>query len=217
MRHIQIWSFFSISRCAVTCDFICCCYVQVLAIDCLVPDVAFTQKFAAILLLPLCVAILITVVAVGTATYKRYIVGRTWKNSWNHLNLSVASLSVLLYFFYLFASRTILDVFNCAPTEPSDGKLYLQVVRAIAHRLCLHRVSTLLMVPTAADGCVCYNSVSCAGVRGVRYRRWHSGDSAALGSIGSYCLQCRVPRCAWRHYLAQSRIGHGGPTSPGKR
>ena len=32
------------------------------------------------------------------------------------------------YFLYLFLTRTTLDVFNCAPTDPPDGKLYLQAV-----------------------------------------------------------------------------------------
>jgi hypothetical protein len=37
-------------------------------------------------------------------------------------------LLVLLYFLYLYETRTMLDTFNCAPTEPDDGKEYLQVV-----------------------------------------------------------------------------------------
>ncbi len=33
----------------------------------------------------------------------------------------------MMYFLYLFLTRSILDIFNCAPTEPSDGHTYLQV------------------------------------------------------------------------------------------
>jgi hypothetical protein len=40
----------------------------------------------------------------------------------------VSSCLVLLYLLYLYLTRTILDVFNCAPLTPDDGKLYLQVV-----------------------------------------------------------------------------------------
>jgi hypothetical protein len=32
------------------------------------------------------------------------------------------------YFLYLYETRTLLDVFNCTPTTPPDGKQYLQAV-----------------------------------------------------------------------------------------
>ncbi len=34
---------------------------------------------------------------------------------------------VMFYFLYLYLTRTIFDIFNCAPTEPSDGHEYLSV------------------------------------------------------------------------------------------
>jgi hypothetical protein len=41
---------------------------------------------------------------------------------------------------YLFLTRSTLDIFNCAPTNPPDGHLYLQVVLA----------------PRSADRTVCH-------------------------------------------------------------
>jgi hypothetical protein len=35
----------------------------------------------------------------------------------------------MMYFLYLFLTRNVLDIFNCAPTDPSDGHTYLQVPR----------------------------------------------------------------------------------------
>jgi hypothetical protein len=35
----------------------------------------------------------------------------------------------MMYFLYLLLTRSILDIFNCSPTDPPDGKMYLQVSR----------------------------------------------------------------------------------------
>jgi hypothetical protein len=35
----------------------------------------------------------------------------------------------MMYFLYLLLTRSILDIFNCSPTDPPDGKMYLQVCR----------------------------------------------------------------------------------------
>jgi hypothetical protein len=34
----------------------------------------------------------------------------------------------MMYFLYLFLTRNVLDIFNCAPTDPPDGHTYLQVL-----------------------------------------------------------------------------------------
>lgn len=39
-----------------------------------------------------------------------------------------ASQLVMLYVLYLYITRTTLDVFNCSPTDPPDGHLYLEIV-----------------------------------------------------------------------------------------
>jgi hypothetical protein len=35
---------------------------------------------------------------------------------------------MLMYIMYIYLTRTVLDIFNCAPTDPDDGKQYLQAV-----------------------------------------------------------------------------------------
>ena len=34
---------------------------------------------------------------------------------------------LIAYFLYIYITRLLLAVFNCTPTDPPDGKLYLQV------------------------------------------------------------------------------------------
>jgi hypothetical protein len=50
------------------------------------------------------------------------------KELFGSLSLLVSSLLILMYLLYLYMTRTIIEVFNCAPTTPPDGKLYLTAV-----------------------------------------------------------------------------------------
>lgn len=58
--------------------------------------------------------------------YKRFILGRS-KNLTRHLGSLISALMLIAYFLYIYITRLLLDVFNCTPTDPPDGKLYLQV------------------------------------------------------------------------------------------
>ena len=42
-----------------------------------------------------------------------------------HLNSVVATNIVIIYVLYIFVTRQTLDIFNCAPTDPPDGNLYM--------------------------------------------------------------------------------------------
>jgi hypothetical protein len=54
---------------------------------------------------------------------------RAPKSKWHtHLPALVQSEMILLFFLYLYQARTLLEVFNCSPTVPPDGKQYLQAV-----------------------------------------------------------------------------------------
>ena len=52
-------------------------------------------------------------------------VRKSQRNS--HLSTMIGSLLVMFYYLYLYLTRTTLDVFNCAPTDPPDGHEYLEV------------------------------------------------------------------------------------------
>jgi hypothetical protein len=101
--------------------------IEIVAPECLIPDVSYTQKFTAVLLLPLAVGGLMVILSLATILFKA-AQGRKRNELAKHLTSQVGMLLVLLYFLYLYETRTMLDTFNCAPTEPDDGKEYLQVV-----------------------------------------------------------------------------------------
>jgi len=103
--------------------------IEIVAPECIVPDVSYQQKFAAIMVLPVGVISLFALVSMGYSVYKIAALGRRDKTvCTSHINPMIAACLVLCYFLYLYLTRTLLDVFNCAPTTPPDGKLYLQAV-----------------------------------------------------------------------------------------
>jgi hypothetical protein len=96
--------------------------------ECLVPNVTFSQKFVAVMFLPLVVGGVLSLMFVGAVCSKFSRGHRDKRKLYSHASSAVSSGLVLLYLLYLYLTRTALDVFNCAPTSPPDGKLYLQVV-----------------------------------------------------------------------------------------
>ena len=58
---------------------------------------------------------------------KRFLLGRT-STLHSHASKIIGLIIVMFYFLYLFLTRSILDVFNCTPTDPYDGYTYLEVV-----------------------------------------------------------------------------------------
>lgn len=52
-----------------------------------------------------------------------------WKQLMHATTMKSASL-LLFYVLYLYLVRTVLDIFNCVPTNPPDGQLYLTSVFA---------------------------------------------------------------------------------------
>lgn len=61
--------------------------------------------------------------------YKACIAGQKGReNLYAHGNKLVAGWVIMMYVLYLYITRTVLDVFNCGPVVPDDGKKYLQVV-----------------------------------------------------------------------------------------
>ena len=101
--------------------------IEIVAPECLVPNVSFVQKFAAVLLLPVFVGGFMVVLSTALV-FSKLAKGRGRKDLMQHASTMIGSLFVLMYFLYLYETRTMLDVFNCVPTSPPDGHLYLEVV-----------------------------------------------------------------------------------------
>ena len=102
--------------------------IEIVAPECLIPNVSFVQKWAFILCLPVVVGALFAVLY-GWFWFWKAVVKGAPKTKWHtHLPVLVQSELVMIYFLYLYITRTLLDVFNCAPTVPPDGNTYLQAV-----------------------------------------------------------------------------------------
>jgi hypothetical protein len=103
--------------------------IEIVAPECLLPNVSYQQKFAFIMMLPLGVFSLLLLAYLGVAFHKRCIKGqRDRRKVFSHRPAIVSSTLVLLYLLYLYITRTVLDVFDCTPTSPPDGFTYLKVV-----------------------------------------------------------------------------------------
>jgi hypothetical protein len=103
--------------------------IEIVTPECLVPNVTFVTKFMIIVTLPLLIGGFFGVLYLfGVARRFIFLGHRGRKELFTSLSLLVSSLLILMYLLYLYMTRTIIEVFNCAPTTPSDGKLYLTAV-----------------------------------------------------------------------------------------
>jgi hypothetical protein len=101
--------------------------IEIVAPECLVSGVSFTQKWVTVMVFPLIVAGLFAVAHVTFTAYKVFVLGRRQKVA-NHTGAVVSGVTVLFYIMYIYLTRTVLDIFNCVPTDPPDGYTYLTAV-----------------------------------------------------------------------------------------
>lgn len=102
--------------------------LDIVAPQCIVPNVSYVAQWSAIMLLPLAALALFGLCHISLYLYKVLVLGRPRGKRCNHYPILLMMGSGILYVLYLQLTRTILDVWNCSPTTPPDGKLYLQVV-----------------------------------------------------------------------------------------
>ena len=101
--------------------------LELTAPECSIPDLGYKTKWYFIQALPLVANSLFAILYVTTYLHKKCILRRSG-DLHRHASALVATSLVMFYYLYLYITRTVLDVFNCAPTEPPDGKEYLSVV-----------------------------------------------------------------------------------------
>jgi len=107
--------------------------LEITAPECSIPDLGYVTKWTFIQSLPLLAGSLMLLLYVTLYLKKRLCGARTdtrgrKRNLHKHAPAMVGTGLVLFYYLYLYLTRTVLDVFNCAPTQPPDGKEYLLVV-----------------------------------------------------------------------------------------
>ena len=88
-----------------------------------------------------------------TLHYAKYIHKRFIKNRRNklhsHIHTMIGTCLVLMYYGYLYITRTTLDIFNCGPTVPDDGFEYMEAVFIKCYEDPLHK----LLFPWAVLQC----------------------------------------------------------------
>jgi hypothetical protein len=125
--------------------------IEVVAPECLVPNLAFQNKWAFIVVFPVALGVFLAALWGLMVVWKKYIRGqRKWTLVLSHTDTEVASALVLFYFLYLYETKTILDIFDCEPTVPPDGKTYLQV-----RSYCFTYIPHVLCLALTGVGCRC--------------------------------------------------------------
>jgi len=101
--------------------------LDLMAPECSLKNFTYVKKWICIEALPLIFISCFTFFHFAVWFRKKFVLKRT-KKLHNHAHLVVGMSAATFYYLYLYISKTILDVFNCAPTDPPDGKQYLEVV-----------------------------------------------------------------------------------------
>jgi hypothetical protein len=128
--------------------------IEIVAPECIVPDLSYKAKFWFIMLLPIFVSSTFIICFLVILFNKAVISGQNKKEWYIHKPALVASGLALLYILYLYLTRTIFDVFNCTPTMPPDGYLHLSV--AGGERCGVPGGTHLTLIPYAVAGLIVY-------------------------------------------------------------
>jgi len=101
--------------------------IEIVAPECVIPNLAYRNKWLFIMGLPICIGLLFGLLTAGTISYEG-LIKRRKVNYANHGSALVSSVFLLMYVLYIYVTRNVLDMFNCQPTEPPDGRTYLTAV-----------------------------------------------------------------------------------------
>jgi len=88
--------------------------------ECLAPSIDYRLKWIGTMVLPIAVFVLLLAVYLSGNLYLRHVRRLSKRQRTAHKAPTVGAGLTLSYFMYLYVSRTVLDVFNCSPTDPPD-------------------------------------------------------------------------------------------------
>ncbi|EGZ21734.1 hypothetical protein PHYSODRAFT_490482 [Phytophthora sojae] len=101
--------------------------LELIAPECFSFQVSYVTKWFIIELFPLVMAAIALAIFAALYAYKRFIKRRRTRLT-SHMPQLFGSTLVMMYYLFLYLTRTTLDVFNCVGTIPSDGKLYMVAI-----------------------------------------------------------------------------------------
>jgi hypothetical protein len=93
--------------------------------ECISQTISFGNKWAFVELLPAVTALLLAAVYGADVAYKRSCRNVARLDRHAALPGLIALFITVMRLLYLYVTRMTLDVFNCAPTDPPDGKEYM--------------------------------------------------------------------------------------------
>ena len=112
-RTLQALSFFNLN-------------IELAAPECwMSPPPTYEIRWMATMAVPLLAFTLLFLVYVSHYAYKLLILRYPSNMRHTHVNSIIATAVVIIYVLYIFVTRQTLDIFNCAPTDPPDGNLYM--------------------------------------------------------------------------------------------
>jgi hypothetical protein len=134
--------------------------IEIVAPECLVPDVSFKTKWGIIMALPVAVFLIFFLLHNVSWCWIRLIKRQRISKDRSH---ALKSASVLLmYFLYLYLTRTILDIFNCVPSpkvppeRDAKGKIITYLQAAQTEPCGLKGGTQLSLLPFAIVGFFVY-------------------------------------------------------------
>jgi len=119
--------------------------LELAAPECAIPDVTYTTKWFGAMLLPITAAIIFSILYFAKYLHN-LIKGVPASQRHAHAHRLVSVCVIMMYVLYLFLTRMTLDVFNCSPTDPPDGQLYMSGMTDI---VCFESPVHLLLFPFA--------------------------------------------------------------------
>jgi hypothetical protein len=99
--------------------------LELVAPECALPEVTFTKKWAFFEMIPIFAAAILSLIYAARFAWKKTCLNKTREQQTSHLPNMVSIMIVMYRVLYLNLTRMTLDVFNCTPTDPPDGKEYM--------------------------------------------------------------------------------------------
>lgn len=189
--------------------------IDIVAPECLVPGVSYVQKWLAFESIPFCVGIAFFIVHGLLLFRKKFILGqRSWETLMSHVDDLVSSYLILFFFLFLqlfkmqvgegkgrlcqearwfvghfcHTYRPQLEVFDCGPLDPPDGKSYLLIV----FEECGVRGGTqLTLLPWALLALFGYSLGYPVYLARFFYKNRQEGEMQRIPQCSYYILSCR--------------------------
>jgi hypothetical protein len=134
--------------------------LELIAPECAIPSVTYSGKWLFVEGMPLFAWLCLFLVYVFQAAFKWLVMGRSKKDIHSHIYGLIATGVVVQRVLYLYMTRSTLDIFNCAPSNPPDydktGKVILYMAWNLSIKCNEPGGSHLFLLPFAAFALAIY-------------------------------------------------------------